>query len=254
VSHADPTRRFSDRVDDYVRYRPRYPAGVVRVLEEEVELGPEWVIADVGAGTGLSAEPFLANGNVVFAVEPNAEMRAAAESLHGDGDFFHSVAGTAEATTLAPASVDLVVAAQAFHWFDPPTARDHFATILREPGRVVLLWNTRRTGSSAFLLEYEALLDDFGTDYPAVRHDRIDPAVLADFFRGGYVRRTLGNEQRLDGPGLEGRLLSSSYTPGPADPRRGPMLERLREIFERHRREGRVVMEYELEMYIGRVC
>ncbi len=250
---ADPTERFSDRVEDYVRYRPRYPRGVLRVLREEIGLRPDWAVADVGSGTGIAAALFLANGNRVFAVEPNAAMRAAAEATHGGDPRFRSVDGTAEATGLEPGSVDLVVAAQAFHWFDAPRARAHFATILREPRRVVLLWNTRRTDSSPFLVEYEELLLEYGTDYRAVRHDRIEPDAIRAFFGGPYTRRTLPNEQRLDRAGLKGRLLSSSYTPGPEHPDRGPMLERLERIFERHRTDGRVRIEYDTEILIGRL-
>lgn len=249
----DPTRRFSRRVADYVRYRPRYPTAILDVLRDEVGLRPEWVIADVGSGTGFSAEPFLAQGNRVYAIEPNPEMRAAAEALHQGEDRFHSLAGTAEATGLGRASVDLVVAAQAFHWFDAPRARAHFREILREPRPVALLWNTRRTDASGFLGDYEALLVEFGTDYQAVRHDRIGDETFRTFFGGPYRRRTLPHEQRLDWTGLRGRLLSSSYTPGPGDPGRGPMLARLREIFDRHQRDGRVRLVYDTEIITGRL-
>lgn len=250
-SGPDPKQRFSSRVDDYVRYRPRYPAALLPLLRDEMGLDDDWTVADVGSGTGFSAEPFLAAGHRVFAVEPNAEMRRAAETLQRDNPLFHSVEGSAEATGLEPASVDLVVAGQAFHWFDPVRARAEFGRILRPPGWVVLLWNTRRTEASAFLREYEALLEAFGTDYRAVRHDRIDASVLGPFFPAGYQRRTLPNEQRLDWPGLKGRLLSSSYTPGPLDPTRAPMLERLKEMFDRHQADGVVRLEYDTEVYFG---
>jgi SAM-dependent methyltransferase len=253
MSTPDPTRRFSDRVADYVRYRPRYPREVLGVLREETGLRPDWVVADVGSGTGFSAEPFLDNGNHVYAVEPNAAMRAAAEELYGSSDRFHSVAGTAEDTGLEPDSVDLVVAAQAFHWFDGPRAREHFATILREPRWVALLWNTRRTDASPFLAEYEELLVTFGTDYQAVRHDRIRPAALRSFFGGPYARRTIPHAQSRDWTGLKGRLLSSSYTPGPDHPDREPMLARLRQVFERYQTDGRVRIEYDTEVLAGRL-
>lgn len=250
-SAADSTTRFSDRVDDYVRHRPRYPAAVCDVLVEEIGLASSWVVADIGSGTGLSAELFLARGHRVYGVEPNAAMRAAAESQLGDDPRFHSIAGSAEATGLAPESVDLVIAAQAFHWFDPAAARAHFASLLRAPRRVVLLWNTRRTQGTPFLEEYESLLRDCGTDYQAVRHDRAGMDAVAGFFRGPFVRRSLPNEQVLDLEGLEGRTRSSSYTPAADDPARVPMLERLRRMFELHQRRGVVRIEYETEIYIG---
>ncbi|MGD8277168.1 MAG: class I SAM-dependent methyltransferase [Gemmatimonadota bacterium] len=252
---GDSTTRFSDRVDHYVRSRPRYPPGVLRILEEETGLRPSWEVADFGSGTGISAELFVANGNRVFAVEPNAAMRAAAEVRFRGDDRFVSVAGTAEETGLAPGSVDLVVAAQAFHWFDTRKARVHFARILREPRWVALLWNRRRLRATPFLAAYEDLLLEFGTDYQAVRHDAAGYRDPIDAFYGGrYRRRELSNEQVLDRQGLVGRLLSSSYTPAAGHPDREPMLARLGEIFERYQSDGTVVMEYDTELFVGRLA
>jgi SAM-dependent methyltransferase len=248
---TDPTRRFTDRVEDYVRYRPGYPSGLLPLLEEELGIEASWTVADIGAGTGLSARPFLELGYTVIAVEPNGAMRAAADAAYGGHSGFRSVAGTAEDTGLPPGSVDLVTAGQAFHWFDPDAARRHFLAILRPPFPAALIWNTRLTEGRAFLEDYEALLVAFGTDYDAVRHDRIDAAVLRAFFRGGHTRRTLPNAQLLDWPGLRGRLLSSSYTPGPDHPDRPPMLRRLRAVFDDHQRDGRVRMDYVTEVYAG---
>jgi SAM-dependent methyltransferase len=168
---------------------------------------------------------------------------------------FHSVAGTAEATTLADASVDLVVAGQAFHWFDREAARREFARILRGERWVLLMWNTRRTEATPFLRAYEALLLEHGTDYREVDHRRVDAAALGAFFAGGrYVRRAVPNVQRSTWTGLRARLLSSSYTPREHDPRRGPMLEALAGIFAAYQENGTVHMEYETELYIGRVA
>ena len=153
---TDPTARFSNRVDDYVRYRPSYPAGVLEILRAEVGLTPASIIADVGSGTGISAELFLRNGNTVYAVEPNDAMRHAAERLLGGYHAFHSVNGRAEATTLPDASIDLSLAAQAFHWFDVPKARAEWQRILRPDGWAVLVWNTRRTDTSPFLRAFVA--------------------------------------------------------------------------------------------------
>lgn len=251
----DPAARFSDRVADYVRSRPRYPAGVVRILEEETGFRPSWDVADFGSGTGISSELFVANGNRVFAVEPNAAMRAAAEVRFRGNDRFVSVAGTAEDTGLAPGSADLVVAAQAFHWFDKAKARVHFARILRQPRWVALLWNRRRLRATPFLAAYEDLLLEFGTDYQAVRHDAAGYRDPIDAFYGGrHRRRELPNEQVLDREGLVGRLLSSSYTPAAGHPDREPMLARLDEIFDRYQDGGSVVMEYDTEIFAGRLA
>lgn len=248
-----PTQRFSDRVEDYVRYRPGYPRAILDVLHHETGLTPEWVVADIGSGTGISARLFLENGNPVVGVEPNREMRHAAEALLGEWPGFRSVDGTAEDTGLGPASVDLVAVAQAFHWFDPAAAGREFARILRPDGWVVLVWNTRRTGSNEFLRDYEQLLVRHGTDYAAVRHDRIDAAVLERFFGGLYSRATVDNEQLLDLDGLKGRVLSSSYTPKSDDPRRAPLLDDLDRLFEEHEEGGQVRIEYDTEVYFGRL-
>ena len=134
MNSPDSTRRFSDRVENYVRYRPTYPEDVLEVLRQETGLKSSDIIADIGSGTGISAERFLRSGNEVFGVEPNLEMRRAAESQLQRYAKFHSVVGTAEATTLPNHCVDYVVAAQAFHWFDQAKAKQEFVRILRPDG------------------------------------------------------------------------------------------------------------------------
>ena len=109
---SNSTTRFSDRVAYYIKYRPGYPAKVITLLNREIGLSPATVIADIGSGTGISSELFLKNGNRVFGVEPNQPMREAAESRLAGYDAFISINGTAEATTLPDASVDLVTAGQ----------------------------------------------------------------------------------------------------------------------------------------------
>lgn len=249
----DPTRRFSGRVADYVRYRPGYPEALLRALVEEAGLVPGSVVADVGSGTGISTELLLRAGGEVFAVEPNAEMRGAAEERLAGHPRFHSVAGTAEATTLPGGSVDPVVAGQAFHWFDRERFRAECRRILRPGGRVALFWNARRTEATPFLRDYEALLRRFGTDYERVDHLRLGPADFDPFFGGPYESRRFPNEQVFDLEGLRGRLLSSSYTPGPGHPDHEPMLAELRRLFDRHQRAGRVRFEYDTELHLGRL-
>jgi SAM-dependent methyltransferase len=254
---VDPTRRFSDRVADYVRYRPGYPEALLRALVEGAGLGSDSAVADVGSGTGISTELLLRTGCRVFAVEPNAEMRAAAEERLGGEPRFRSVAGTAEATGLPDGSVDLVAAGQAFHWFDRGRFRSECLRILRPPpegGRVALFWNARRTDSTPFLRAYEELLRRFGTDYERVDHLRLGPADFDPFFGGPYESRRFPNEQAFDFPGLRGRLLSSSYTPGPGHPDHEPMLEELRRLFDRHQEDGRVRFEYDTELHLGRLA
>ncbi len=254
MNSLDSTRRFSDRVENYVRYRPTYPEGVLEVLRQETGLKDSDVIADIGSGTGISAEHFLHNGNEVFGVEPNLEMRRAAESQLQQYAKFHSVVGTAEATTLPNGSVDYIVAAQAFHWFDQAKAKQEFMRSLRSDGWVVLIWNSRRTGSTAFSREYEALLQQYGTDYREIRHNNIKPGDLEAFFGGSVEVRSQYNEQIFDFEGLKGRLLSSSYVPNTAHPNFQPILRSLQRIFEQYQENDRVRFEYDTKVYFGHLA
>jgi SAM-dependent methyltransferase len=248
----DSTQRFSNRVEDYIRYRPHYPGELVPLLRGEIGLDPSWIVADVGSGTGFSSELFLDNGNAVFGIEPNMAMRKAAERLLAAHPLFKSIDGTAEATGLPAHRVNLVIAGQAFHWFDPVRSRAEFQRILKPEGWIVLFWNSRRIDTSPFLNEYEELLLRHGTDYKQVRHDRTTAGLPETFFQGNCRRRVLANEQILDFKELTGRLLSSSYTPAEGDPAREKMLEDLEGLFQRHARDGRVKMEYDTELWVGK--
>jgi SAM-dependent methyltransferase len=249
---SDATQRFSDRVADYAAHRPRYPQAVYDFLGRRLGPGRGAVVADVGSGTGIFCQPLLDRGCVVYGVEPNAAMREEAErTLSPRYPSFHSVAGTAEATTLANHSVDLVVAAQAFHWFDAPRAAAECRRVLRPGSSAAMVWNTRKTDSSPFLRAYEELLGEYGTDYAAVRHDRNEAGRLAQFFPHGHERVTFPNAQHLDLGRLRGRLLSSSYTPAAGDPRRPKMLAALDRLFDQHQHAGTVTIDYDTELYHG---
>ena len=253
ITRMDPTSRFSDRVENYVSSRPGYPEAVLDILRREAALTTASRIADIGSGTGLSAELFLRNGYDVIGVEPNAAMRQTSDRLLARYRGFRSVNGTAEATTLPSHSFDHVIAGQAFHWFVPQLTRAEFARILVPRGWVVLMWNSRRVDSTPFLRDYEALLQRFGTDYREVQHKHVDQSRLQEFFVGEFRRFALYNEQRFDLDGLRGRLLSSSYTPPPADARHQPMLREMERVFEQRAIAGEVHFEYDVEIYVGHV-
>lgn len=249
----DPLTRFSNRVENYIKYRPRYPREVLETLCSDCGLTPKSVIADIGSGTGIFSELFLANGNVVFAVEPNLEMRNAAESAFSGRAGFKSLAGTAESTALPDSSVDFLVAAQAFHWFDPEKSRVEFRRILRPGGWVVIVWNDRLIDTSPFLAEYEELLRYCAGDYKEVNHRRITREALGAFFEpSGFRTRNLSNQQQFDFEGLRGRLLSSSYAPAPGEPGHESMLTELKNIFDRHQDKGKITLDYMTKMYYGR--
>lgn len=250
---ADPTERFSSRVADYVRYRPGYPPALLAWLHGDIGVSPTTAVADIGAGTGISTRLFLDAGHPVVAVEPNAAMREAAERwLAADHPQLAFVDGTAEATTLADASVGLISVAQAFHWFDTKAVRPEWRRILRPGGMALVYWNSRLLDVSPFLSAYEQLLQDYGTDYNAVAERYQDDATMRAWFGDGLRGMVqLPNTQHLDFDGLRGRLLSSSYAPQPGQPRHAPMLEALRALFDAHAVDGRVAFEYRTRAFIG---
>lgn len=250
----DVTQRFSTRVENYVKYRPGYPAGVLDTLTSDCGLTQASVIADVGSGTGILSEVFLRNGNTVYGIEPNREMREAAERLLSGYPSFHSRDARAEATTLPGESVDFITAGQAFHWFQPAEARTEFRRILKADGWVVLAWNTRQTDTTPFLRAYEQMLNTYGTDYAEVHHrGNATDDVIEQFYRSPPQVASFPNSQSFDFEGLRGRLLSSSYTPEPGHPDHEPMLQAIRAIFDAHQENGRVIFEYETSLYYGRL-
>lgn len=251
---VEPTERFSDRVDDYVRYRPGYPPEALEPLSRDCGLGPGATVADVGAGTGIWTRRLLDAGCRVLALEPNEAMRQAGRAQLGDEPRLSWRAGTAEATGLPGGSVELVTAAQAFHWFDRPRTRAELARVLAPDGSMAVIWNERRKESTPFLTAYERLLLDWAIDYERIDHTRIGRRHLAPFLAPHpLLEFACANRQPLDLAGLEGRLRSCSYAPGPDHPHHEPMMAELREIFATHNEDGRVAMDYDCRVYYGRL-
>lgn len=246
-----PTQRFTNRVDDYVKYRPGYPQAMLAYLMMQYGLAPDHTVADVGSGTGLLAKLFLEHGNPVFGVEPNEAMRQAGEAFLADYPNFTSVAATAEATTLPDASVSWVTAGQAFHWFDPIPTKAEFRRILRPQGYIVLVWNTRHP-DSPFLQAYDELLQKWAVQYMSIRHDTERDAAIGWFLDKQLDTATFENETRLDLTGLRGRALSSSYAPLPDHPHHESLIAGLDDLFARYQQAGRVSFLYQTELFIGR--
>ena len=246
------TERFSTRVEAYREHRPRYPKEVVELLRRECGLSPEWMVADVAAGTGLLAEIFLENGNRVIAVEPNAPMRAACEELRAKYSRLECVDGTAEATGLADGVADLVTVGQAMHWFDLEKTRAEFVRVLKPGGWCAVVYNHRRMGGDGFHDGYERLLVEYGGDYRAVQSKHMTDSKLAGFFAPGKMRSAvLPNYQELTREGLEGRVLSSSYMPQAGDAKYAAMMDAIAELFARYAKDGVVRMEYETAVAWG---
>jgi ubiquinone/menaquinone biosynthesis C-methylase UbiE len=248
-----PTERFSARAEHYRRYRPSYPPAAIDLLAAQCGLTAGSAVADVGSGTGILSEQLLERGAQVIGIEPNDAMRSAAEERLGSRPGFRSVAATAEATTLPDASVDLWVAAQAFHWFDAPRARLEAVRVLRAGGFAALLWNERPPEPGAFLTEYEALLRRHAIEYSTIAARRVDEASMRGFLGGAMQVARFPNEHTLDYAGLEGRLLSSSYAPAPAHSEYEPMLEGLRALFDRYSQDGEIVFPYETRVYFAQL-
>jgi SAM-dependent methyltransferase len=251
VASLDPTRRFSSRVDDYVRYRPSYPPEVGLLLARDCGLNKDSTVADMGSGTGLLSKLFLDLGCRVVGVEPNADMRQAGDQLLAHYQIFTSIDARAEQTGLPDRSVDLVAAGQAFHWFDATAARREFDRILRAPKWVALIWNEREV-AGGFLEGYEDLLHRYAPDYAKVDHRQIDAARITGFFgHGNWKLATFRNVQEFDLNGVRGRLDSSSYAPRPGDASYEPMLAELGRLFEAHQERGQVSFLYQTKLYYG---
>ena len=246
-----PTERFGDRVDDYRRYRPGYPPELTAWLIAEAGLQPNDAVADLGAGTGLLTRDLLAAGLRAIAIEPNAPMRAAAEADLGHHPGFSSRDGTAEASGLPAASIRLITAAQAYHWFVPDQARAEALRVLVPGGCVALIWNVRRI-EGAFAIAYEDLLMRRCPDYAAGQPHQASIGDIRAFFGEAAIREArFDYVQHFDFDGLAGRLLSSSYTPKAGDPARPALLAALRELFDRHQGDGRVAFEYDCRAYLA---
>ena len=246
-------KRFSDRVSSYCRARPGYPLEVYELLLRQPGLQAAGAVADLGSGTGIFTGPLLGRGRQVYAVEPNAAMRRAAEEAFADRADFISVRGSAEETTLESHSVALVVGAQAFHWFDFEATRIEVQRILRPKGYAAWVWNSRAPERSAFLLHYERFLTEWGRDYEQVRATYAVRDRLGEFFAPGSVERhAFPNSQDLDFDSLEARIASSSYMPSDGDPDHAKMVAGLRELFDADASDGRVRLDYDTEVFLGR--
>lgn len=246
--------RFTNRVDSYVKYRPSYPQEAIDYLYNDIGLRPDSKIADIGSGTGSLSKLLLERSSEVIAIEPNQAMREAAEQRLGNHPSFQSKSGSAEATGLPDRSVDFIVCAQAFHWFDRPAAQTEFRRILQPGGKVILIWNSRLTHGTSFREEYDQLLHTYGTDYEQVNHKNISPTMLRSFFKENTMHTSrFEMAQEFDFEGLRGRLLSSSYCPVPGHPNYDPMMTELQNIFDRHNQDGMIPFEYETEIFWGEV-
>lgn len=225
------TDRFTGRADAYAVGRPTYPPVAIDRLLAGLGDPHALVVADLGAGTGISARVVAEKGPRVVALEPNAAMRAKAEP-HPRITW---VEGTAETTTLDDASVDVAAAFQAWHWFDHDAAVRELRRVVRPGGRIALL-SYERDEHDAFTRELGNIFRTHATE--PIEKLRAD--ALARFTAIPGARRSeYLNIQKLDRPGIHARLSSSSYMPheGPAE---AAMLADADALFARYSREEAV--------------
>ena len=248
---TDVRQLFSNKVTEYVASRPDYPAALIDDLAE-LPVTEDMHIADVGAGTGIFTKSLLDRGWRVSAVEPNAAMRAAADLTLKAYPRYRSVAGSAEATTLNDQSIDLITAAQAFHWFDIERARGEWLRILRPQGQMALIWNDRLL-TDPLQRDLEAVFADFGGAKRDVVLAHEDRSSVSKFFGSATVRKlTYSHEHRLDQEGLTSLGLSRSYMPARNTPEGQRAIDALSELFQRYMTAGSVTVRYKTVMSIGR--
>jgi ubiquinone/menaquinone biosynthesis C-methylase UbiE len=260
---------LSQRVHNYIRYRPRYPQAVLDLLKAECQLTNSHIIADIGSGTGILAELFLQNGNFILGVEPDPDMRAGAEYCLEGVSNFTSIAATAEATTLPDRRMDFVTVGQAFHWFNLEQAKREFDRILAPQGWVVLVWNVQRAKGTPFL---EALQNFWETkrfwkrswqqsseQMERAQAYRLSPELvrqelLEPFFgSGAFKQKVFENPLICDSAGLRGRVLSNGPALKPGEPLYPTMLAALEEIFWTHQENGTVTIEHDTHVVYGRL-
>jgi len=246
---SDSTTRFSNRVDDYTKYRPKYPQASIDYMLDGVSVSDDSVIADVGSGTGILTEALLPTGAKVIAVEPNDSMRSASDQRLGQFSNYESVGGKAENTGLARHSVDLITAAQAFHWFELEPTRNEFSNIIKPGGHIALIWNRRVSQQSEFLLNYEKLLSSKIVEYSKVNHTNASDEVIKNFLGNQMQIQEFENHQMFDLEGLCGRLMSSSYCPAVGEPGHQALMDDLEALFDAHAENGRVQFDYVTQVY-----
>ena len=250
---TDSTQRFSDRVEAYLKYRPGYPAALVATLLEKTGLDASARVADVGSGTGIFTRLLLERNCRVFAIEPNDKMRHAAEVLLSDFPQFTSIDAPAERTGLADNSIDMVTAAQAFHWFNNEATKAEFKRILKRDGKLALIWNRRKV-SQPFQQTYDAILREYAPEYNKVNHMNLNEDDITAFFaRGSMEELHFDNSQQLDFKGVIGRLKSSSYCPAENSAQYIPLVTELVALFDQYAVNGMIDFEYDTQLYLGSI-
>jgi ubiquinone/menaquinone biosynthesis C-methylase UbiE len=249
----DPIKRFSDRVEDYIKYRPSYPAESIDYILHKSQIPQGAAIADVGSGTGISSKLFLNRGYQVYGVEPNEPMRQGAETYLKAQAGFTSINGSSEHTTLPDQSVDLIIAGTAFHWFNQQETKTEFKRILKPGGYVAIFWNERKGDADEFNVAYEQLLRQ-QPDYKNATDKYAGYEELQSFFgTEGFEKKVFANQQQFDAEGLAGRSRSSSFVPQPGTDEGTAFFQQLTHLFSLYQVNGQVSFYYDTVVYMGRL-
>jgi len=251
---VDPARHFDGIAQIYAHYRPGYPHEAALFLASRLQLDERSVVADVGSGTGIFTRCLLDAGLRVIGVEPNEEMRQEAEARLAGHPRFSSHSGRAEATGLPDGCVDLVTAAQSFHWFDKTRFQQECRRILRPEAAVAVIWN-RRDPDAALNRALEALCHTWCPGFESLESGIPgSQSVYPSFFRGGaFVRRSFRNDLVWDWPDFVGRTMSSSFAPRMGTPAYKPFLDALRNLFDQYSLEGKLRIKNETLVVLGNV-
>src|SRR5487761_1149721 len=230
----DYTQRFTGRAEAYSSYRPTYPKQFLDILNKEANFDSTKIVADIGSGTGILSKLFLENGNRVFSVEPNDDMRSVAGSNLGHFQRFASIKGTAENTTLEDRSVDLISVGQALHWFDSKRSWKEFSRIIKRGGYLCILYNDRKTDDASGIMQ------------------RVEDDILSKFFSGwSFKKFSISNEQVLDFEGLVGRVCSASYMPQQNQQGFSEVKRELKDMFSKYQKDNKIMLSYETNIFLG---
>lgn len=246
------TERFSDKVQDYIQYRPSYPVKMIEYVCNELNLNNTSYVADIGSGTGILTKLLVDKCKMIFGVEPNTNMREASVRQLSKYDNFIPVNGTSENTTLNDNSIDFITVAQAFHWFNIEATMLEFQRIIRKNGLMILIWNNR-INNTDFLKVYEQLLRQYATDYNEVNHKNISEDTIKKLYKINYNKLTYENYQEFDFSGVIGRLSSCSYTPKKNTKEYRIIYDELESAFNHYSVDNKIKFNYETEMYIGEI-
>lgn len=250
---VDNRKLFDGRTENYSQYRPGYPAQIISLLESNAGLNSSSVVADIGSGTGILSRLFLENGNTVYCVEPNSHMRMKSQEYLASFKDALIVDGSSERTTLPDKSVNLIVAGQAFHWFDQELSKKEFLRILKPGSMVALIWNDRKSGFKGMNEDYERICMKYSPKYHGSGSSALDGRAIIKFFGGRHNKFVLDNSQKLDLAGLKGRYLSASYAIGPNDESYTELMNSLENTFERNEEGGFVQIRYETVIFLGKL-